>query len=907
MSQFIEDLIRNPTSRSPGAYNNTGNIDVETAVNSKICASRLYEPNKALRPQTANRAFKKRSAIRIDKEQLHELNIGLKKESNLMKSDITKLKAKICHLEGELNKMLKESLDRDYKNPKSIVKELKIKYLDLKTELEKKNSENLELKKNLKNSKIQECEAENQALNQECIRLKRLLQDFNQGKVPINKETRVAKPAKVFRNSTENLASKVKKKTNLIKKLHGRINDLEKYLKRSYDGATFRRLINDDIALSKDHEQIRLQLENEIKINVETIGELNRKIEEWKKKAEDLDKNLSDKSREFREIKEYVEKNINHRKRFPPKLFKILNFLVYNRNITVENLLLSLFMNELVTLEVFYKKIKELYPKLTKKTISDVNGFITKDNKISLKKLQDWFNQFIYEIDEELSDDESSEISSTKKEIYTQTEDTESILTNEKSSDRSNKSSQSLNRQTSKLSMSQNPSEKNLPFANTLEIDVNQTGKDEGMNLEFMIERDSPQFSSPTRPEPMIPAPQVSQLAQDDEQVLKFDMVSSPVLPKEPASLVLPQVPALPIDKPASSSTGQNAKPDLETVSNFSIKPLQSPSNNSPKPNEHLQRLLKHFLFRLQINNIPRNLVISHLFPGKATSHFINPEEFELKLQSNSFSFIERDSRTLSNYFFNHQPISQTNFDKKLSEVLEDWEILQVNETSQAEEDLFRFFSVNAGKIDRELREIDKSFKGFVGFKQFFTSLDKANLEFPLRTKKFFELKCYKIDYQFERVPYVALLEMYINMERSKEQANEIKDRTIEYYIKALAERVLGNNIQPRTLFASNEEGLISPGDFIQGMHKVGFGDISHEDLNILIDELSSSKSEEHFIKLKTLESLIKIYGCDKNRYFEDKKQNESVDCGKISEMDSFDFESYSNTPLYRVNDSVLK
>ena len=913
-------MIRNPISTSPIPQTKVEDIELVTGVNSRTYAIRFYEQNKALRPQTANRAFKKRSVIRIDKEQLYEENISLKKQSNLMNSDITKLKARICHLEAELNKLLKESLDRDYKNPKSVVKEMKIKYLDLKRELEVKNAENLDLKKNLKNSKIQEIESENQALNQECIRLKRLIQDVNQGK-PANKtEVLLPKPGGAYKSQRDGALLKRKEKTHLIKKLHARINDLEKYLKRSYDGAAFKKFINDDIALSKDFEQVRLQLENEIKRKTEEIRDLAWKMEEWKKKAEEIDKKLSEKNREMREMKEFVEKNINYRRRFPPKLFRILNFLVYKENITVEKLLLSLFMNELVTLDHFYEKTKELYPKMKKNAISDVKGFISKENKISLKKLQDWFNQFIYELDEELSEDESSEnfeILSTRKEIYTQTEDVESVKISEKSSQDSNKTTQSVNLLTSKLANSKNPSEKILPFTDTLELELNQTSKDEGLNLDFMIEKESPQFASPPKPEPVAPHSQTSITAGDDEQLLKFEMISSPVLPQQSSSLTLPQKPEASSiipgpDKPfppASNKIPDAVKPNpiLDTLTTTSIKPLQSPSNSSQKPNENLQRLLKHFLFKLQINNIPRGQVIPHVFPGTPSNHLLNPSDFELKLQSNSFSFPDRDSRTLSNFFFNHQAISQASFDDKILEVFEDWEVLQPNETLQAEEELFKFFSLNAGKIDKELRELDKGSKGFVSFKQFFMSLEKSRIDFPVKILNYFQLECYKIDYQLERVPYVVLLERFINMEKSKEKANEIKDRTIEHYIKALADRVVRNNIQPKILFGSNEFGMISPDNFIQGLHKIGFGDVSHEDLNILIDELSSAKSEEHFIKLSTLESLIRLYGNSKSRYFEEKKNNESIDIGKISELDSFDFESFTNTPLDKAYDLVLK
>ena len=124
--------------------------------------------------------------MNIDRERLLEENLSLKNQLNKMQTAHMNRKKEISFLENEISQ--KDKIIENYINDSSIpyskinemqlVINIKKRYKDLKKDYEKSIKDLDDIKKNTKNSKINELISENQNLYNQIDRMKNLCEIF---------------------------------------------------------------------------------------------------------------------------------------------------------------------------------------------------------------------------------------------------------------------------------------------------------------------------------------------------------------------------------------------------------------------------------------------------------------------------------------------------------------------------------------------------------------------------------------------------------------------------------------------------------------------------------------------------------------------------------------------------------
>ena len=182
-----------------------------------------------------------------DKESLYEKNIQLKNELNQFKKELIKIKTENIKKDNEINK--KENLinstfeikeeqynlnieeiktDKENENSEkclhiNLINKLKKQYNDLKKEFENKDNDVYLLKKNIKNSRLNELIVENSVILQELNKLKSLYNhqinennNLNIKKKTVKEiETNISKQHFIIMNLQENLTKSNEENSNL--------------------------------------------------------------------------------------------------------------------------------------------------------------------------------------------------------------------------------------------------------------------------------------------------------------------------------------------------------------------------------------------------------------------------------------------------------------------------------------------------------------------------------------------------------------------------------------------------------------------------------------------------------------------------------------------------------------------
>ena len=182
-----------------------------------------------------------------DKESLYEKNIQLKNELNQFKKELIKIKTENIKKDNEINK--KENLinstfeikeeqynfnieeiktDKENENSEkclhiNLINKLKKQYYDLKKEFDNKDNDVYLLKKNIKNSRLNELIVENSVILQELNKLKSLYNhqinennNLNIKKKTVKEiETNISKQHFIIMNLQENLTKSNEENSNL--------------------------------------------------------------------------------------------------------------------------------------------------------------------------------------------------------------------------------------------------------------------------------------------------------------------------------------------------------------------------------------------------------------------------------------------------------------------------------------------------------------------------------------------------------------------------------------------------------------------------------------------------------------------------------------------------------------------
>lgn len=354
----------------------------------------------------------------------------LKQKNNSLNDENLRLKTKLFQIEKELNK--KEENPENFKVSSHLVGSLKQIIKDLRFQLAEKTGEIELLKKNAKNSKVQELETEIKVYADECTRLKHHLSEIlKQSDSNIEVSSQVLE--KNIQNSIMNESIR-KENQELLYKLENLRQENESLLQKTQEKKKVKKKpesINhksevvklknilekvqrdkDDRETGKDEEiadlkRIMVEYQQELKAAGRTIKGLQDNIDRLNKENGDLKRE----SLEVAKMTPLTQSNPSKKKLNPPKLLRILNLIVTGKKMIIGVFLTLVDKNNVGVIEIeeFCKKLKGYYPSIKRKHIESVMHKIgTSSNFISLSDLEEFYENFEYE-GMELSSDSDEE------------------------------------------------------------------------------------------------------------------------------------------------------------------------------------------------------------------------------------------------------------------------------------------------------------------------------------------------------------------------------------------------------------------------------------------------------------------------------------------------------------------
>ena len=223
--------------------NNLNNLSSTNILSPLISFTKVNKTKKIYKIKT--------SLLNVDKEQLYENNIQLKKYINKLEKELLVLKFKLNQKEKEI-KNKEKIIDKYITNSKdlkdkekliesNIISHYKDKYLEIKTQYEEELNKTEIMKENLKETKLKECLIQNDVLKKQMFKMR-----------------------KIFKNN--------KKKEQSFKKANSELNLFkQKFVEQHILLTNFMKsneILNTEIStLKKEKTQVNTELENSKKKN----------------------------------------------------------------------------------------------------------------------------------------------------------------------------------------------------------------------------------------------------------------------------------------------------------------------------------------------------------------------------------------------------------------------------------------------------------------------------------------------------------------------------------------------------------------------------------------------------------------------------------------------------------------
>lgn len=208
--------------------------------------------------------------IPSDKERLYEENINLKQMYNYINDENIKLKTRILQLEKNSDQLKQQDPGTSTNSkPTHLLESLKQNIRDLKTEIKVKNKEIDDLKRYVKYTKLQELEGESLQYSNECIRLKRIIDELliDKGITPggIEVYEKLKQENEEFRKGIDFLKENDKVKDMQIGELSARVRELGESLQKSEEkskrvlSSSSREYEEKDMDKEDDYEDSRVE------------------------------------------------------------------------------------------------------------------------------------------------------------------------------------------------------------------------------------------------------------------------------------------------------------------------------------------------------------------------------------------------------------------------------------------------------------------------------------------------------------------------------------------------------------------------------------------------------------------------------------------------------------------------
>lgn len=163
---------------------------------------------------------------------------------------------------------------------------------------------------------------------------------------------------------------------------------------------------------------------------------------------------------------------------------------------------------------------------------------------------------------------------------------------------------------------------------------------------------------------------------------------------------------------------------------------------------------------------------------------------------------------------------------------------------------------------------------GIITLGEFQKSLQDTNLKFSSKIMNYLLILFYSHNYQLSSVPYKHFIKAYGGPERHESECNtqnitssdEHRAEMTRHYLAIMAEKMIKLNTTVRDIFKTNKHGLLMSSQFIKGLKLLDMGDISNEDIKLMLEALQYEDERVACISIEELEEILSHYGVKTQR-----------------------------------------
>ena len=854
--------------------------------------------------------------INIDRERLYEENMSLKLKNNGLHEEIQKLRTKFSQVEKELSKKDDQNEYNQGIKPTHMINNLKTTIKELKSEIQQKNDEIYKLKKNMKSTRINEIELEVQAYIDECTRLRHHLEEImKQRDAPqaiqgIN-DDKTMQQLFILNNlkkENQDLNQAIIQCNEEINKWRARVLELEKSKKKNIGKkGELSGLKSEIIKLksqldnaSKDTSGKENNQKDEVSKIKKLLNESQGKNSHYEIKIKELNNNLEEQAKQLRSFiesnKSSSGKQGNKKKKYPPKFFQVLNEIIHLKNISIQSFIESL-EKSLIAIDDaddLFSALESFSSKIKRKYIDEIVGILKcgDASTLKLKRIVEFYNDFIY--DTQLNDSSSNNEQPISKNFQEQkllivdTPIADSVIHEFKAP--SNRNEEIKLKQDEKIKEEQQIKEEKRKQAEKTKVEEVERQEEE-------LKKEEEKFRKEEK------LKQEEKLKNEAEEKVKEDKKKNLVLAEKNNE----KSSTSKIDNKTFEE--KNLEPHSKKVSKSKKKGKKRNEDSKSPPKKdfaltpELKSLLDHISFRMQINRIPKKNLFNTLFGTTPIEKTLSKTEMSSLLKKPPFSFKPDDIEALNSFLLDSPKATAKNIEEKLSKYTDNWEIFSTEDEEGFDNQLVQIISKSSSPLKESCKLYDNGNAGVISLDEFQSALKENSLQIPQRVFRYMLLLFYSHEMKLSQVPYKYFIKAYSEPSENDEESDDGEERNdandeekakiVRHYLGIIAQILIQNKKSVIEIFECNENGIISPEDFIEGLKRIGLEDIEQEYIMLMFEALQYEDSREICVHIGELEEILMHYGVPPSKREKDEDESSEHNAKHYKRVSLLDSDNY--------------
>lgn len=863
----------------------------------------------------------------MDKERLYDENLALKSKVNSLSEDNILLRTRISQLERDL---CKKELLSDPKTPTDksgsknlhFITNLKQTVKELRTLIQNRDSELSSLKKTTKNTKVIELEAENQALVDECTRLRHHLEEIlKQQGIGINDLSEMQEEhyqkTLMFSNiqkQNADLSYSLAEAKDEIKRLRDKASDTDKNKKKRLSPKKSE--IN---ALKAEIQNLRQQAEKEsrdsltkeleFKSDIDKLKKMNQEyhyrmqtyevkikdqmvhIEQYKAQNLILQNEIEDSNEHKRQAQDGPLDMSNRRVENPPKLFK----MIYNL-INKKRMLLVVFLslldrnnNGYVETNEFIARMKAHGQKVKRKHVVEVIELVTGQNTslLHLRSIEKVFEQYQYSLSP-LSESSDEEIISKKHQKAGNLDEIKpvDVLELKTKISEAKQPIAELNKFEKREFMQQY----GRAIKETVKEEILNEGSiktiDHSLKDIIVVQQESEQTLQRVLQNSITQLPIETQ--HSNQQLLTKTSSPIPHLHVETQASTINKVDHSIIKSSDSNSTIKSINQSItvdekSSTREKSLDKLIDPELPTIKTQEIIH-IYKHIALQMQLNRNPKSELMTILFGASLDNRSLTKQDI--------IDVFSRDPLTIANdpkfekfcqYLVepSQDHIKQSEFQdlksliseigKKIHKDLADWPVYTKENEEYFDERISGIINANLDTLMDSCIKLDSENSGAITIADFSRVLIANSIEIDSDVLDYMKLLFYSSNLKLDEVPYRKFLDAYKEKDEDEyeedyeggdtERNDEERARIMRHIFEMISNSMKNKHLNVQDVFQYSRKGLITLENFTRALQRLELESIDKDFILIIFQSLQYEEAAETCIHVDDLEEIMEHYG----------------------------------------------